>query len=68
MKRKFESKSLQVVSAAEFSVAIYNGKFPTDLLLFNLQLCVTFYNIFPKYNFFNVFFFFTFSIGIFFPS
>ena len=42
MKRKFESKSLQVVSAAQFSLAIYNGKFHTDLLLVNMQLCVTF--------------------------
>ena len=57
MKRKFESKSLQVVSAAEFSVAIYNGKFHAGLLLFNLQLCVTFYNIFPTYNFLMFFFF-----------
>ena len=31
-----------MVSAAQFSVAIYNGKFDTDLLLVNIQLCVTF--------------------------
>ena len=39
-------------SAAQFSVAIYNGKFHTDVLLVNMQLCVTFENIFPRYNFF----------------
>ena len=47
-----------MVSAAQFSVAIYNGKFHTDLLLVNLVLCLTFYNIFPKNNFLiNVYFF-----------
>ena len=44
-------------SAAQFSLAIYNGKFHTDLLLVNMQLCVTFYNIFPRYNFLIIFFF-----------
>ena len=44
-----------MVSAAEISVAIYNGKFHTDPLLVNVRLCLTFYNIFPKYNFFHIF-------------
>ena len=44
-----------MVSAAQFSLAIYNGKFHTDLLLVNLQLCVTFYNISPKYIFSIIF-------------
>lgn len=36
-------------------MAIYNGKFHTDLLLVTRLLCVTFYIIFPKYIFFLIF-------------